>query len=581
MCPENCHACNNPEECTVCRHFTHLTAYGQCRSECPAGYYENGTANIGGNCNRCPSPCNLCETDTVCTECAESSYLTHTGTCSYKCPDGYHYEGTEDIGRFCKICPPTCVTCLGQGQCNLCQNYTYLTPDQTCEYTCPDGHYRQGIAETGNTCPACPGDMERCINTTYATECKNKRYLTPAAKCEEGCPDGFYRLGAGEVGRSCPRCSTNCTLCSNATTCHECQNGQYLTHTSWCDHECPDGYYKFGEGDVGRICKACKAPCNTCLGPDWCTECKQGMFLTPKGTCELSCPDGYWASVGANGVGGTCAICPENCEECKTETTCTVCTNNTYLHANECKGRCPDGWFHLGEDISNRECISCKPGCSQCSNQTWCSECKDGLFLTANGQCESTCPDSFFNLPGTDGIGGVCQLCAENCTKCEWDRCLECKASKYLTHYKWCTKACPAGYFEDGEGEVGRVCVACPDNCNTCENSLHCTECKNNSYLTPMKQCEGECPNGFFHEGFREVGRTCQACSANCNQCLSATECLECKGNAYLTEEQDCAASCPKGKVNISLEIPARSVRKTVKSVMVSSCAQHAPTPRS
>ena len=28
------------------------------------------------------------------------------------------------------------------------------------EYTCPDGHYRQGIAETGNTCPACPGDME-------------------------------------------------------------------------------------------------------------------------------------------------------------------------------------------------------------------------------------------------------------------------------------------------------------------------------------------------------------------------------------------------------------------------------------
>ena len=114
------------------------------------------------------------------------------GTCSYKCPDGYHYEGTEDIGRFCKICPPTCVTCLGalvdflkllllfsvlllslclelrmfdtfleldipslcsflldgdcmvlsyivagrsiwgQGQCNLCQNYTYLTPDQTC-----------------------------------------------------------------------------------------------------------------------------------------------------------------------------------------------------------------------------------------------------------------------------------------------------------------------------------------------------------------------------------------------------------------------------------------------------------------
>ena len=39
----------------------------------------------------------------------------------------------------------------------------------------------------------------------------------------------------------------------------------------------------------------------------------------------------------------------------------------------------------------------------------------------------------------------------------------------------------------------------------------------------------GDCPNGFFHEGFREVGRTCQACSENCNWCLSATECRDCK----------------------------------------------------
>ena len=36
------------------------------------------------------------------------------------------------------------------------------------------------------------------------------------------------------------------------------------------------------------------------------SRCKQGMFLTPKGTCEMSCPDGYWASLGTNGIGGTC-----------------------------------------------------------------------------------------------------------------------------------------------------------------------------------------------------------------------------------------------------------------------------------
>lgn len=94
------------------------------------------------------------------------------------------------------------------------------------------------------------------------------------------------------------------------------------------------------------------------------------------------CPN---PSFNSNSCDGSGAICPENCAECKTEThlgvtrigpsegrfhgtlvilqyiaenigcgevlfpgvchprTCTVCTNNTYLHANECKDRCPDG----------------------------------------------------------------------------------------------------------------------------------------------------------------------------------------------------------------------------------------------
>lgn len=160
-------------------------------------------------------------------------------------------------------------------------------------------------------------------------------YATSLAKSDSSTRNSICCLWpVVEVGRSCPRCAQNCTLCTNATTCHECQNGQYLTHTNWCDHaswlkgrseslsfshlalrsewfkfllasilvaindlcarpfdelkdlcrtvcwtvrlvwrkECPDGYYKFGEGDVGRICKVCKAPCNTCLGPDLCTE---------------------------------------------------------------------------------------------------------------------------------------------------------------------------------------------------------------------------------------------------------------------------------------------------------------------
>ncbi len=109
-----------------------------------------------------------------------------------------------------------------------CQIGGHETVAWTGEYTCPDGTYRGGIQETGNTCPACPGDMEmldgmlkqlkeestqtwskqmitsqdasldrnhwhfhsdfyckaathwacylrRCINTTYATECEGSQ----------------------------------------------------------------------------------------------------------------------------------------------------------------------------------------------------------------------------------------------------------------------------------------------------------------------------------------------------------------------------------------------------------------------
>ncbi|CAE7423520.1 FRAS1 [Symbiodinium sp. KB8] len=566
MCPENCHACNSAEECTVCRGFTHLTEYNQCRSECPNGYYENGTDSIGGGCNRCPSPCNLCETANVCTECAEASYLTPTGACEYKCPDRYHFEGSEDIGRFCKACPPTCFNCLSQEQCTLCQNFTFLTPDEKCEYTCPDGTYRDGIKEIGNTCPFCPKDVKRCISDTYATECSNKKYLTPSATCDEGCPDGYYRHGDGEVGRTCPMCAQNCTVCTNATTCQGCKNGQYLTHTHWCDHECPDGYYKSGTGDQGRICKVCHSSCNTCLGPEVCTECKQGTYLAPDGSCKLDCPEGYYKLPGTEGVGGTCPICPLNCAECAAESQCTICANSTYLHDKQCKPRCPDGWYHMGEDAWNRECMPCTKGCSQCTEKGFCTECKDGLFLNPDATCASTCPDGFFQLPGEGGVGGVCQHCSENCTKCSWwDQCQECKSSRYLTHYHWCAEECPSGYYEEGTGEVGRLCMQCPETCNLCEGPAHCTECKNSTYLTALHQCKGECPLGFFHEGIRDVGRTCQACERNCHQCVSSTECLECKNSTFLTAEQDCAETCPPGYYGQGEQILGNTCQKCSK----------------
>ncbi|CAE7768210.1 Pcsk5, partial [Symbiodinium pilosum] len=200
------------------------------------------------------------------------------------------------------------------------------------------------------------------------------------------------------------------------------------------------------------------------------------------------------------------------------------------------------------------------------TEQHFCTECKDGLFLTPDGTCSSACPDGFFHLPGEGGIGGVCQRCAENCTKCDWwDSCQECKASRYLTHYHWCTEECPDGFYEEGDGEVGRLCLQCPETCNLCESPAHCIECKNSTYLTPGHQCKGDCPAGFFHEGIWDVGRTCQPCERNCHQCLSATECIQCKNSTFLSEKQDCVEACPPGYYGQGEQIIGNTCHKCSK----------------
>eukprot|EP00930_Biecheleria_cincta_P069288 TRINITY_DN57040_c0_g1_i1.p1 TRINITY_DN57040_c0_g1~~TRINITY_DN57040_c0_g1_i1.p1 ORF type:complete len:3579 (-),score=472.83 TRINITY_DN57040_c0_g1_i1:116-10780(-) len=553
MCPENCETCDNLGKCKVCRGFTHLTHFNQCREECPEGYYESGTAETGGVCLKCKEVCNTCETESVCTECKEASYLTPSATCEYECPTGYHMEGNQSVGRSCEVCPPTCFTCISRAECTYCQNHTFLTPDHKCLYTCPDGWYRYGTDELGRECKKCPGDIAKCVNETWATECKNGKYLTPSATCEAECPVGHYQWGADQIGRTCPLCSTNCTTCTSPTVCKECRNGQYLTPQKWCDHECPDGSYKSGEGEVGRECQMCKDPCNTCVDETQCTECKDSLFLTPTRTCEGDCPNGYYRQVGSGGggaVGGVCSLCPDPCHSCVSEEECTVCTNGTYLHDGRCKARCPDGFYHSGDDFLGRVCKPCDSKCDECIGESQCTVCKGGNFLTHDWKCVDACPDGWWDkeVTGNVTVGNTCEKCYQDCSKCTSPtECQQCQNGKYLNHQDWCVPECPAGYYEFGSLDVGRTCPQCPETCNLCNSDTECTECKNDTYLTHRNLCENSCPIGYYHEGHQKVGRTCPPCEANCGQCVSATHCTQCNNAHYLTPGRDCVAKCPAG----------------------------------
>lgn len=605
-CFHTCSKCDSADVCTECKNFTYLTPDSKCNYECPAGYWERGTEEVGGSCERCSDNCAECSSMDVCEVCHSGYFLDITsGTCKKECPDGYWekiLDRTVDIGRTCELCSWPCNKCDSDQHCTECKDSSYLTPFDTCEYTCPPGFYPQGVGEIGVTCQPCSGNCATCDTYEVCTTCKNNKFLNPDGTCQDICPDGYWQLPvSGGVGNSCPLCAENCSLCTSPTVCQECRNSTYLTHYSWCEVQCQDGYYEEGAGHFGRVCKACPGTCNKCKAENYCTECKKstyltslnaceqscpigfypnrdrevggecetcpeqcsqctsastcseckdGLYLTPYGFCEDTCPLGHFARDGTAGVGGTCPMCPENCYACNNAEECTVCNNNTHLTAyGQCRSECPAGYYEnvtsgIDGDV-HRVCLQCPGHCNTCENGLRCTECKNSLYLTAEQQCESDCGHGFFH-EGFGVVGRTCQPCMEDCHKCQTStECLECKNDKYLTPTQDCADVCPLSYYGEGDQAIGRTCEPCSKDCNRCDNREFCTECKNSVYLTSVHQCESECGRGYFHDGFGDIGRTCQPCRGDCNECLSSTECLVCKNSKYLTPTQDCSDVCP------------------------------------
>ena len=116
-------------------------------------------------------------------------------------------------------------------------------------------------------------------------------------------------------------------------------------------------------------------------------------------------------------------------------------------------------------------------------------ECKNGKFLSPGRSCQDRefCWPPYVNRrypkvgsinesrPDDGLIGGVCAECPGDCNQCElWDKCTECRHSKYLTPDDHCNDTCPETHYPHNpnqnqtDSSVGRVCVACEGNCSHC-----------------------------------------------------------------------------------------------------------------
>ena len=354
--------------CTECKNSKYLTAAKWCQADCPAGFYGKGDGLVGRECIQCDHKCNLCTAADVCVECKNHAFLTPDSKCEEACPDGYWAKpGVRGIGGMCEPCPSTCFKCLSPLQCTVCKDQYYLE-DEQCIATCPDGEYHVGDTNIGRVCEPCPSKCKSCVSPEVCTECEDSTFLNPDSTCQSTCPDGFYNNFVGETGSNCPACHENCNLCLNATYCTECRNSTYLTPSGTCEAKCPDGYYGDGDDAVGRICKPCAETCNKCLSETHCTECRLSTYLNPvTHFCDLSCPAGYYND-GTAAIGRTCPPCVEHCGKCESRDWCTECKNFKYMTAKRtCEDSCGDGLYKQGTSATGNTCQSCSKDRIACS----------------------------------------------------------------------------------------------------------------------------------------------------------------------------------------------------------------------
>ncbi|KAL4460055.1 hypothetical protein ABPG73_001733 [Tetrahymena malaccensis] len=599
---------NNSNQSCSCRPNSTLQG-----SACPC---NTGYLDVGGVCQSCPSNCNQCSSQTVCTSCQSGYYLFIDGTCKSPCPTTFTPNssnqscvcrqnsslqtnicpcntGFVDLGGVCQACPSNCNQCSSQTACTTCQPTYYLFVDGTCKSPCP------ATFQANN-------QNQSCV-------CRpNSTLSTNTCPCNTGYLD---------VAGICQQCPTNCNQCSSQTTCTTCSSGYYLFIDGTCVSQCPATFSinsstqscvcransslqtntcpcNSGYLDVGGSCLACNANCIKCSSQTTCTQCASGYFLFVDATCVSTCPATFITdnqnqsctcranstlqtntcpcNTGYLDVGGNCLPCGANCNQCSTQTTCTVCSPGYFLFVDgTCVSQCPSTF---NTDSSNTKCIcrnnsslknnscpcnvqyldvqgicqKCPSNCDQCSSQTVCSVCSQGYYLQIDNTCVSQCPTTFVKdstntkcvcrpnsvlqnsicpciSSGFIDINDVCESCPSQCDKCSSQTvCISCISQYYLTINATCSSPCPSSFIQDSSNTkcvcpissnlINGVCVPCDSNCLTCTvaNNKQCTSCFDGFILkdsTCLQQFQQYNSTVFTDQKIQEIQQQTQTAS--------------------------------------------------------------------
>ncbi len=567
-CMEGCELCNSGTICERCNSTYFLTQSGQCVTKCPNGAYPDSLRS----CQNCYVGCTTCESLGMCTGCKVGYYkaLTENGTsCVETCPQNYKVNATTqecdinmvECGANCSVCN---ITGSGTADCLVCNYQSYIIDNYTCE-PCPEG------------CQSC---------SRYHCElCLPDRPML-GYSCPLACPVGYFSVESTVTAANrtkghteyltynrnkCVACVAHCAVCEFATRCATCEPGYYLdtfdNGVQQCVATCRLGYCV----SSGNVCTKCLSGCQNCTNDFQCNKCGAGYlrkspYDSPLELCVRDCAPKYFAGNATN-----CAECDFRCLTClgPSNRECLACDSSlSGVIVSEVVGPgltcvCRKGY---AANMMLRKCVECTdPLCATCNskNLAQCYSCFTDRFAMIYDPATLTC----ICPKDTYKDGNDCPQCNSLCSECTGPESTQCLPGK-CGEYAYPLASTPTTCLFMCEGTAAGVRLYIDPLEGTCKpllchsECLTCTGTKSSDCVTcksPIKfQLGGICLGACPTGYFADTQRICLPCGANCDSCVDAGTCSVC-AKSYLLQSNKCVNRCATGRYNLTGEALCRS----------------------
>ncbi|EAR81721.2 hypothetical protein TTHERM_01545790, partial (macronuclear) [Tetrahymena thermophila SB210] len=419
-------------------------------------------------------------------------------------------------------CQEGCYDCLDGQNCkeNSCLsgfNYmisSYFNQNQKiCNRICPNGQYTHFIGQNPLTqnCQNCISNCLICSDQNQCSQCITGYYFDSQQKlcvkltCVEGCSN-------------CSQNKQSCTQCMSGYTQMVNPNNSAL---QYCQKNCAVGQYNFVIENtyMTQQCRSCIANCQTCTGPNDCSNCYSGY--------------------GYNSQTKQCAQCYQGCSNCDQNLSCTQCisgytqtTNPNNNSQQYCKMICPIGQFtFINWQTMAQQCNPCITNCTQCSQDKQCDNCAANYeFIQQVYQCKMICQQNQYR----DSTLYNCTNCVSNCQQCvDGQSCSQCQSNyEYISQVNSCLLICNQNQYRNPQNNY--LCADCIDNCASCTNGQSCTTCvQDYEYIQQVSKCMHICSQNQFRDSTQNY--QCINCHSSCQSCTgpAQSQCSSCYQGWY------------------------------------------------